>query len=233
MTSIAYKVFHLPKDTERCVYVDKINSHLAIASFSPFVTPTIKISNDYELEYFLKNNKDFNLDLNGYNLDNVQGWKYGELGIWASNYIAWGHFLKSNHDILILMEDDISFNPDFSKDLKNKISELPEDWDIFSYFAPKDQHSKYNDRMSVSENISESYQDWSMLCYLVSKNGAEKLINSCKNPVCLPLDWHIYRQKHLFNVYSLKPSEKLMCDIHATESTFQNKHERKVINGIL
>lgn len=228
---ICFKVFHLSKNKEREKFSVNITEYLNNKGLEALNTPTIKISNVEDIKYFISNNH-FNLDPSGYNLDSIQGWKMGEVGIWASNFIAWNNFLNTDNDIAILMEDDIIFKNNFFDDLMDKIKELPEDWDFFSFFVPADQRNAYDPSMSVSNNISSIYQDWSMLCYLISRGGAEKLIKSCQSPVRLPLDWHIYRQRQKFNSYSIKPDVELMCDIAEINSTFQNIQPRRVINGI-
>ena len=230
--SICFKVFHLDKNKERERFSTEITNYLISNGLNELDTPTISVSDINDIKSFI-NKYHFNLDPNGYNLDCIQGWKMGEVGIWASNFIAWNNFLDTDNEIVLLMEDDIIFQNEFLNDLNDKVKELPDGWDFFSFFVPRDQHGSYNEKMSVSENISMVYQDWSMLCYLVSRKGAQKLIESCKNLVSLPLDWHVYRQREKFNSYSIKPNVKLMCDIASIDSTFQNKQERKVINGIL
>jgi len=228
---ICFKVFHISKNRARTKFSVGMTKYLKANGLEILNTPTVAISNIEDVQNFLSNNY-FKLDPNGYNLDSVQGWKMGEVGIWASNFIAWNNFLSTDNDIAILMEDDIIFDDGLLDDLMNKINELPDNWDFFSFFVPEDQHKSYDSSMSVSKNISRVYQDWSMLCYLVSRNGAKKLIESCQKPVSLPLDWHIYRQRDKFNSYSIKPDVALMCDIANIDSTFQNIQNRRVLNGI-
>jgi len=230
---ICFKVFHLSSNRVRTKFSVAMTKYLKSHGLNILDTPTISISNTKDVKNFLDENNDFNLDPNGYNLDSIQGWKFGEVGIWASNFIAWKRFLDTDNDIAILMEDDIIFDDNFIYDLKDKMAELPDGWDIFSYFVPYDQHHSHDIGLDVSKNISKVYQDWSMLCYVVSRNGAKKLIDSCKKPISLPLDWHIYRQKEKFNSYSIKPSVELMCDIANIESTFQNTQKRMILNGVL
>lgn len=228
-----FKIFHLPSDSERNKYADEARSYFISYGIKELETKTMSIRNDDDVKKFLIECNEFKLDPNGYNLDCIQGWKYGEVGIWYSNYLAWSNFLKTDYDALILMEDDIVCQEGLIEDINNKLNEIPENWDFLSMFVPEDQRNSYKPSMSVTNNISRVYQDWSMLCYIVSKDGAKKLIKSCNNLVSLPLDWHIYRQREKFNSFSIKPDVKLMCDIAKIDSTFQNFHERKVLNGIL
>lgn len=226
----AHKVFHIDKYTERSNMVLSINQYLSNYSIE-LETPSIEISNLEDIKNFIDNHPDFIIDRNGYNLDNVQGWKMGEIGILASNYTAWKNFLNTDYDILILMEDDIEYNDNFFSLLTKYISELPENWDMFSFFVPADQYNKYNLELSYSDNTAKVYQDWSCLCYLLSRSGAEKSI-SLMNNNSLPLDWFYYRQKEKFNIFSIKPDSQQGCTLAKVESTFQSKHTREIINGI-
>lgn len=227
----AHKVFHIDSDSERDWLVKNINIYLSNYS-TELDTPTIQIRSHEDLLSYYEHNKDFNMDPNGYSLDGVQGWKYGELGIWASNYTAWKNFLKTDYDYLILMEDDIVFNNNFFDLLKNYILELPEDWDFFSFFAPADQYHKYGMSKSYGENTSFLYQDWSCLCYVLTRKGAQRSLDIMSEKVCLPLDWFFYRQVEKFNGFTIKPDAQQGCTLAKLESTFQGRHERKIIDGV-
>jgi GR25 family glycosyltransferase involved in LPS biosynthesis len=229
--SFCHKVFHLDSDNERHAYTESINSYLADYS-NELITPTIKISNQEEYESFIKNNSDFNIDPKGYNLDNIQGWRYGEVGIWASNFLALKAFIDSDNDYAILMEDDIIYDENYMTLLDKYIKELPLWWDMFSYFVPKDQKLKYNHESHDvgKDNVCKSYQDWSMLCYVVNKRSAKKILDFTKQGIRLPLDWFFYRQTNVFNCYTVKPYSTIGCTLAAIESTFQRKQERKILS---
>lgn len=223
-----HKIFHLDKDTDRNFGYQKANDALKYFS-SEFNSPTIEISCREDFEDFINKNLDFNVDKNGYNLHNQQGWKWGELGIWASNWLAWNKFLQSDYDYLILMEDDILIYPSFRELLEEYMQQLPNNWEIFHYFVPADQHGKYNVRLDVSADLCRCYQDWSCLCYIINKDGAKKLIETSAQGITLPLDWHMFRQTYKFNMYTIKPFSEYGCTLESLDSTFQNKEDRKVI----
>lgn len=226
-----HKVFHTDSDSERDWFVKNINIYLSKYS-KELDTPTIQIRSAEDLASYYQHNKDFNIDPNGYSLHGQQGWKFGELGIWASNYTAWKNFLKTDSDYLILMEDDIVFNEDFFPLLEKYLAELPDSWDFFSFFSPEDQHHKYNIAKSYGENTAMLYQDWSCLCYVLTRKGAERFLLLMSSGVSLPLDWFFYRQTQKFYGYSVKPEARKGCTLAAIESTFQTKHERQIIDGI-
>jgi GR25 family glycosyltransferase involved in LPS biosynthesis len=230
--NFTHKVFHIEGSPERDAAVNDINLYLSHYS-TPLDTPTIKISSQEEYDSFTSLNSGFIPDPYGYSLHGEQGWRYGEIGIWASNWTAWNNFLKSDSDYLILMEDDISYSDNFMETITSYINQLPEGWEIFHAFSPADQFGKHRGSNDLGQpDVCTAYQDWSCLCYIVTKDAARKMID---NSVMfnLPLDWYMFRQQHLFKVYTIKPSSYFPCTLLNTESTFQTKQKREIINGIL
>jgi GR25 family glycosyltransferase involved in LPS biosynthesis len=230
--NIAYKLFHLPRDHARNKAVENVHSYL-LKNIKILNSDTIKISSYSDYIKFVEENPDFNVDPTGYNLDNKQGWRYGEVGIWASNWLAWKSFIESEYDYLILMEDDIVLYENFLPELERYMKQLPENFDAFHAFCPSDQNHKYDASMDSSDEVCSSYQDWSAACYVVSRSGAQKMIYFASRGIRLPLDWFMFRQKNLLSVYTLKPEAKRICDILTIDSTFQTKEDRRIINGIL
>jgi len=230
--NIAYKLFHLPRDHARNKAVENVHSHL-LKNIKMLNSDTIKISSYSDYIKFVEENPDFNVDPMGYNLDNKQGWRYGEVGIWASNWLAWKSFIESEYDYLILMEDDIVLYENFLPELERYMKQLPENFDAFHAFCPSDQNHKYDLSMDFSDEVCSSYQDWSAACYVVSRSGAQKMMYFASRGIKLPLDWFMFRQKDLLSVYTLKPEAKRICNILTIDSTFQTKEDREIINGIL
>lgn len=228
----AYKLFHLPRDHDRNKLVENVHSNL-LKKIKILDTDTIKISSNDEYIKFKENHPDFNIDLNGYNLDNKQGWRYGEVGILASNWLAWKNFINSEYDYLILMEDDIVLYDNFLEKVETYLKELSIDFDAFHVFYPESEKHKYNNRLDISENICSSYQDWSCACYIINKAGAKKMLEIASIGISLPLDWFMFRQKNLLNIYTVKPTSDRICTLVNIESTFQTKEDRKPLNGIL
>lgn len=227
-----HKVFHIEQQNDRDHLVNSINDYLSLYS-DQLDTPTFKISSNDEYLKFASNNPDFIVDPSGYSLDGEQGWRYGEIGIWASNRTAWKKFLETDSDYLILMEDDIVYSRKFINILKNSILQMPDDWDVLHLFAPEDQFYKYNHTNDFGAiDVCYPYQDWSCLCYIITRKGAERLLESSTR-ISLPLDWHMFRQTHLFNIFTLKPESSTACSLFPIESTFQTKQKREALNGIL
>ena len=231
----AFKVFHLDGDSEvykkRSGLYQKINAYLS-ESFDELDTPTIRISNESEYSNWILNNPDFYINGKGCDIPGFEGWRYGEVGIWASNFTAWKKFLDSDYDYLILIEDDIVYEDNMSELLINYVSELPQGWDMFSLFCPEGEFHKYDSSRDIGQpNVCKTYQDWSMLCYVLSRDGAKKALDSMIPGITLSLDWHFFRQTHIFKEYTVKPNSAQGCRLDGVESTFQTTQERNFLNG--
>ena len=149
-----------------------------------------------------------------FNEDNPEfkfGWhsfKPGEFGNFGSHYNAWKYLKNSSLDSLVVFEDDILIEDKFNDTYEFLMSKLPDDYDVFSIYVDENQFDRYNDKYYVNEYIAKGYQDWSTLCYVVSKSGAEKLCRYVEETgMDMPTDWFIFRHgdNGIFNVYTLKP----------------------------
>ena len=141
----------------------------------------------------------------------------GVVGVWASNYTAYKRFLQSEYSTLIIFEDDILLSKNFKNLLEMYMSELPFDWDFFSFFVPDDSLFAYNeDQHNIgAENVCISYQQWSCAGYMVSRAGAEKAVADIESRgINCPVDWYIFNfrmkkeeNQKTFFTYTLKPGK--------------------------
>lgn len=223
-TNACFKIFHIDEDTpimeKRNILVKRAVTKLE-EDFKELDTPTIIMRNVDDVKSFYKDSG-INIDPRGFE---QTGWKPGELGIWASNIIAWETFSKTDYEFVILMEDDIVLTKEFNKKLINYIDELPDDWDVFTAFIPETGNVRYGknrkDLYIGKDNVCKVYQSWSCLCYVVSKNGVKKLLNEIKKPVSSPIDHYLFYHKDL-NVYTMKLERGNICEIYPTSSTVQS-----------
>jgi GR25 family glycosyltransferase involved in LPS biosynthesis len=219
-----FKIFH---DETPSKSMEKRNNLTASAiktlkqSFDQIETPTIIIKNTDDVRLFYKDSK-LKIDPLGHFGD---GWKPGELGIWASNYTAWQNFIESDYDYIVLMEDDIVLNTNFNEKLIEYIAELPDDWDVFTAYIPPTGNIRYKKNKESllidKDNVCRVYQSWSCLCYVVSKNGAKKLLKEVQKKVKSPIDNYLFYHNKI-NVYTIKMEKRNICEIYATKSTVQN-----------
>lgn len=220
---MCYKIFHIPgygESHEKREYLYKTLDDFLSDKMSRLDTDTVLISN--EDQYFEFNDK-HNL------IKTSREFKWGEIGIWASNLLAMRNFLNTDKEYLMLMEDDIHV-PDqaaFMYLLEKYMGGLPEDWDIFSYFVHSNQIPRFNQSQHGIENntyIVKAYQDWSMLCYVLNRKSAEKFLDLVdKTGLTMPIDWYIYRQPEAFKSYTIHPLAEIGCKLYDMVSTFQTR----------
>jgi len=245
MTDILYKVFHSDKDTDREHLWHSAN-HILQFIGKELDTPTVLISGPRALKKFLNENPDFNVDLKGYDprkyMDSRSqfvgaicrvGWRYGELGVWASNWLAWKNFLNTDADYLILAEDDIVLIDECKMLLDLYVEHLPEGWDQFHLWAPTGDLSLYDPNKHGIGNmyVAKAYQNWSNTGYMLSRSGAQKLLDDVKKRgIKLPLDWLWFQEsaEFDFNCYTITPQSTHLCyNSEEVGSTFQWQMRRE------
>lgn len=146
-------------------------------------SPAIKIQNEEDYNVF----KD-----TYYPLILKNGLTYGEIGLWASNLIAFDNFLKSEYDYLILFEDDAELNPRFFEIFKKHTLSLPDDFDLFALFVRGEEHVRFTDVENKNE-VVPLYQWWDTGGVLYSKKGVESILRSVDlNGIDCPIDLFFY-----------------------------------------
>jgi GR25 family glycosyltransferase involved in LPS biosynthesis len=137
--------------------------------------------------------------------------KDGEIGNFGSHYLAWKFLAKSNLENILIFEDDVLIENNFIEKYNIAIDNVPSDYDVLSIFVHPNQYDRFDKTQEISYHIAKGYQDWSTLCYVVSKNGAKKLIKHVEDHgMGRPTDWFIFRggNEGTFNVYTLPPHFK-------------------------
>lgn len=173
---------------------------------------TINVSSgDYEK--FIKDFPHFSTDRLG-----------GERGNFASHYLRWKYLTESKLSSLLILEDDAELSENFISILDYYIKFLPEDWDVFSLFVASNQFNRCFDDKKVP--VTKAYQDWSTLCYIVSKKGAAKMVDYVNNNSAdYPTDWFIFRyanERELWNVYTIHPNFQIPVELNQSyDSTVQ------------
>lgn len=247
MTNISYNVFHSEKDIDRHGLYSEADHKLQHIG-AKLDTPTVLISGPRTLKKFFDDNSEFKeaVDLKGYDpakyMDSRSpyfgrvcrvGWKYGELGVWASNWLAWKNFLKTDADYLILAEDDVVLVDNCKQLLDMYMKQLPEGWDQFHLWVPKGDRSLYdpNKHGVGSMYVAKAYQNWSNTAYMLSRSGAQKLLDDVKKRgIKLPLDWLWFKESAEFDFgcYTLTPQSTHLCyNSNEVESTFQWQMRRE------
>lgn len=227
--NIAFGIFHLTEngDSPRCKLTYVLRSVISEA-WKDLKIETISFRTANEVFSFEKEREDLSFSRAGYEYQGEFGWRLGELSIWAGAIKALEKFMKTKYQYLLLLEDDISCHKDCVDIVHQILLKAPREWEVISLLTPETEFSKcgnYDD----CDVVVPIYQDWSCAAYIISKRGAEKLLNSVKNsgPIDYPIDWYLWRNRPNLKVYGLPPTSIRPFELEFIESTFQQKQERR------
>lgn len=93
----------------------------------------------------------------------------GQLGIWYS-------VLNALQDApIVTFEDDALLHDNFKREFDARVNELPEDFDFFSLFIPRDSDHMYTTDKSAGWFVCKTYQSYGGVSMYYSKKGAEKI----------------------------------------------------------
>lgn len=185
------------------------NAHLRICPFLPpnnyFIfkaidSKTPQIENSIQ-QFLLTTHKQYYLS------NYIFNFTRGQLGCFLSHYTLWHNLLhQSTLPYYIILEDDCVLDKSFQEHTQNVISELPPDYD-FCYLYVYDDHYKNTTDVEIhnKQYINKAYFTWCALSYIISRQGAKKLLEYCKD-IDLPLDEKIAHliKNGTLNAYSAK-----------------------------
>lgn len=145
-----------------------------------------------------------------------------EIAVAESHIEIWKHFLTTNYNYTLILEDDVWFTPNFTRNLNQAWDEIlnkkniPINFDIFylSYEEVKNGAPK----TFLSTNIFRPVRGlWNLSGYIISRKGAEKLIQllPCRGPVDL---WLNHQFKFLEVLATKKSIINQRPDLHSTNS---------------
>ncbi|KAI5701243.1 hypothetical protein M8J75_007618 [Diaphorina citri] len=113
--------------------------------------------------------------------------KKGEIGCFLSHYNIWNEVVDNNHDIVMVLEDDVRFESFFRQKLATILKELKTKtlpaWDLMKKLSEKPDTWVSGSRYLVEA----SYSYWT-LGYLLSRQGARKLTQARPLSNLLPVD---------------------------------------------
>jgi GR25 family glycosyltransferase involved in LPS biosynthesis len=148
-----------------------------------------------------------------------------------SHIKAWKTFLQSNDNYAIICHDNVSIKQDFTRKLNFNLKYVPKNFDLL-YLGDFEFHNYFNflsfmtiflgytkdNSHKINKYINKPNYFFGLDSYLISRNGAEKLLKLLDKQLYFHLDYSIQNlySKKLINIYSL--SNKLVYE------TFTNKH---------
>jgi len=218
MLNACYKIFHVDgASPQRDECFNQMTGVLS-KDFELLDTPTVYLKTFDEVNEFYKKVPKFrcnHIPPQEEGSDKSFPPNSGTVGVFASNYMAYKNFLKTDKDYLFIFEDDVYVSENFAKVVEEYSKELPEGWDFFAIFVPDDCLKWYNPDYNLPDRkyVSRTYQDWSCAGYMVNRMSAEKAVKDVEeHGVNNPIDWYIFNSRHLgtgtiyFNTYSPMPN---------------------------
>lgn len=170
------------------------------------------------------------------------------IGCSISHISVWKTFLQSNKQYAVIFEDDIIFN---SKNLKSDISfylsNTPTDFDLLylGCFGSDPNNTFFNTTMNllnISSNFSQ-INDYiikprvalALHAYVISRSGAEKLINLLYGKIYNHIDFCIQTlsKKNLINTYVTNPRLIYQTSTDTTPSQNSSNSYPILFNNIL
>lgn len=144
------------------------------------------------------------------------------IGCALSHISIWKETNKYKYNSVLILEDDISFSPNYKENLRKSIEQLPNDWDILflgcgglcSKTETNDlstiiyrmiQHNINNKKISNDlPNIFIPKSPTGLYGYAVSKSGCEKLLKLITN-INYHIDYQLASQHNNLNIYAVYP----------------------------
>lgn len=176
-----------------------------------FLYNNIKLPYSYFRAVDGKNMNPNEVNIQNYIIFEESKLNYGERGCFISHYILWNIIVKLKHQYTLILEDDITFtisNQQIDK-IINEIINLQsvKDFDIFYLGYCVDENSEPIDNIQ-NFNIHKSTWPWCTYSYILSYNGAIKLLDYFNNNKSTgPIDQILVDliNRKIINSYSISP----------------------------
>ncbi|OCT57947.1 procollagen galactosyltransferase 1 isoform X1 [Xenopus laevis] len=114
----------------------------------------------------------------------------GEVGCFLSHFQIWKEITERQLDTAVVFEDDVRFQPFFKRKiirLMNDIRSAGLDWDLIYIGRKQVTMDPEQPVKNVQHLVVADYSYWT-LCYIISLQGAQKLLNAEPLSKMLPVD---------------------------------------------
>ncbi|KAL8174691.1 UNVERIFIED_CONTAM: hypothetical protein K2H54_051441, partial [Gekko kuhli] len=114
----------------------------------------------------------------------------GEVGCFLSHHYVWKEIVARGLDKSVVLEDDVRFQSYFKKRLLRLMDDLEQaqlDWDLI-YLGRKQVNSEDEEPVEDVRNLVVAEYSYWTLAYVISRRGAQKLIDALPLSKILPVD---------------------------------------------
>ncbi|XP_076622754.1 glycosyltransferase 25 family member [Colletes latitarsis] len=116
----------------------------------------------------------------------------GEVGCFLSHYTIWNKVLENGFEKVIVLEDDVRFEPFFRQKVNYILTELDNlqlDWDLV-YLGRKKLEKTESSIIGSKNLVRAAYSYWT-LGYILSAKGARKLVEANPLKKLIPVDEYL------------------------------------------
>ncbi|KZC04706.1 PREDICTED: glycosyltransferase 25 family member [Dufourea novaeangliae] len=145
----------------------------------------------------------------------------GEVGCFLSHYIIWNEVIEGGYENVIILEDDVRFEPFFRQKVNyvlNELSSLQVEWDLV-YLGRKRLVESAESPIDGSKYLIRAAYSYWTLGYILSRNGAKRLVEAKPLKKLIPVDeylpilsnthprteWKVYYPKRNLIILSTNP----------------------------
>ncbi|XP_041090254.1 procollagen galactosyltransferase 2 isoform X1 [Polyodon spathula] len=147
----------------------------------------------------------------------------GEVGCFLSHYSIWKEMVDLQLERAVVFEDDVRFQGNFKKRLLRLMEEIDLvelDWDLI-YLGRKEVNPTKEQPVENVRNLVEAGYSYWTLSYVISLQGATKLLNAEPLSKMVPID------EFLPLMYDKHPKYQHKCDeLEVREKDFSSELER-------
>jgi GR25 family glycosyltransferase involved in LPS biosynthesis len=162
-----------------------------------------------------------------YNKSEIIPLDQGEIGVSLSHYYVWKKIVDENINSALVLEDDaINVDLNFSEYVNEIMKDVPYDWDmvLLGFWL----HKGDNGSEIIKDKIYK-VKDFVLLhSYIINKKGAQKFLNL--TPIDMPIDSWISKHSDKVNIYRhhiIKPSKN---DKYSSRLIVQKRNEKQIKN---
>ncbi len=124
----------------------------------------------------------------------------GMIGCYLSHLNIYKDFVKSDKEFAMILEDDAVFNtPYIYQTILDYMNIVPDDWDIILL-----GYINIFDKKNMSEKCDKIYRFWGTQGYIISKKGAQKMLDHISIPLKNQIDHDmgVLAQEKKLNIYA-------------------------------
>ncbi|XP_014487037.1 PREDICTED: glycosyltransferase 25 family member isoform X2 [Dinoponera quadriceps] len=117
----------------------------------------------------------------------------GEIGCFLSHYVIWQKVLEHGYKDVMVLEDDVRFEPFFRQKVRYVLTELSDlgvEWDLI-YLGRKRLMESEESRIQGSKFLVRAAYSYWTLGYVLSESGARKLLSAMPLGKLVPVDEYL------------------------------------------